>query len=99
MAEETKWYQIDVEDVFKTLDADQKGLPNEEAKKRLEKYGRNEVEQKKDTGWVKILVNQFINPLVAVLVVAAFIAVFADKTIDAIVIGVVILVNALIGFF
>lgn len=47
MAEETKWYQIDVEDVFKTLDADQKGLPNEEAKKRLEKYGRNEVEQKR----------------------------------------------------
>jgi P-type Ca2+ transporter type 2C len=74
-------------------------LTNEEAAKRLEEYGRNKIEEEGDTGWLKILIHQFINPLVFVLVVAAVIALVADKMIDTIVIGVVIIVNAAIGFF
>jgi P-type Ca2+ transporter type 2C len=99
MMEEKAWYQMEVDEAFESLKSKRDGLTNEEAAKRLEEYGRNKIEEEGDTGWLKILIHQFINPLVFVLVVAAVIALVADKMIDTIVIGVVIIVNAAIGFF
>jgi P-type Ca2+ transporter type 2C len=99
MEEEKAWYQVDFEEAIEALESSHDGLTNEEAVQRLEKYGRNELEQERDTSWTEILVHQFINPLVVVLVVAGVIALLAGKMIDTIVIGVVIIVNAAIGFF
>jgi P-type Ca2+ transporter type 2C len=93
------WHSMSVEETFEALETKPKGLTEAEVKARLEKYGRNEVETEAGSTWVKILLHQLINPLVAVLVVAAVIALLAGKTIDTIVIGVVILVNTAIGFF
>jgi P-type Ca2+ transporter type 2C len=99
MPEEKDWYKIDVDEVFESLESSRDGLTDEEAAKRLEKHGRNKIKQESDTGWIKILIHQFINPLVLVLVIAAGVALVADKMIDTIVIGIVIIVNAAIGFF
>jgi P-type Ca2+ transporter type 2C len=93
------WHSISIDETFAALETKPKGLTEAEVKARLEKYGRNEVETEAGATWVKILLHQFINPLVAVLVVAAVIALLAGKTIDTIVIGVVILFNTAIGFF
>lgn len=99
MEEEKAWYKLEIDETFDSLESREDGLTNKEAEKRLDEYGRNELEQETDSGWIKILVHQFINPLVFVLVVAALIALVAGKTIDTFVIGVVIIVNAAIGFF
>jgi P-type Ca2+ transporter type 2C len=99
MMEERAWYQMEVDEAFESLKSSRDGLTNEEAAKRLEEFGRNKIEEEGGTGWLKILIHQFINPLVFVLVVAAVVALVADKMIDTIVIGVVIIVNAAIGFF
>ncbi len=93
------WHSLAVEEVFEVLETGPKGLSQEEAKKRLEKYGRNEVAKTQETSWIRILLHQLINPLVAVLVVAGVIALLAGEVIDTIVIAVVILVNTAIGFF
>lgn len=99
MEEEKAWYKLEIDETFDSLESSKDGLTSKEAEKRLDEYGRNELEQETDSGWIKILVHQFINPLVFVLVVAALIALVAGKMIDTIVIGVVIIVNAAIGFF
>ena len=93
------WHSMSVEETFQALGTKPTGLTEAEVKIRLEKYGRNEVEKQAGASWGKMLLHQLVNPLVAVLLIAAVIALLAGKTIDTIVIGVVILVNTAIGFF
>ena len=42
---ETKWYQLSVEQTFEELGADSDGLTSDEAKARLKKYGYNETDK------------------------------------------------------
>lgn len=84
------------------------GLSEEVAKKRLEEYGKNKLEEgKKDPFIIKFL-KQFIEPMVIVLLIAAVISLIiffvnlamgkkSDEWIDAIVIIAIVIINALIG--
>ncbi len=84
------------------------GLSEEEAKRRLEEYGKNKLEEgKKDPFIIKFL-KQFIEPMVIVLLIAAVISLViffvnlamgkkSDEWIDAIVIIAIVIINALIG--
>lgn len=99
MDQNTRWHSLSVEETIETLDASFEGLPIQEAEKRLTEYSYNEIERGKKVSKVEILLAQVKNPLIYVLVAAAIISLVAGKNIDAIVIGVVILVNTLIGFF
>jgi len=96
---EQAWHTLENDEVFDILDSDRTGLTSAEAERRLEKYGPNEIESGEEVSKLEILWAQLKNPLVGVLLVAAVISLAAGKTIDAIVIGVVIIVNSLIGFF
>ena len=46
----------------------EKGLTSEEARKRLEKYGRNEIKKIKKIGPLKIFFSQFTSPLILILI-------------------------------
>lgn len=70
-----------------------------EVERRLVEFGPNEIESVHKVSKLVILWAQIKNPLVFVLLAAAAISILAGKTADAIVIGVVIVVNSLIGFF
>ncbi|MFP4396330.1 MAG: cation-translocating P-type ATPase [Anaerolineales bacterium] len=93
------WHTYEIEKVFSILETAHSGLSVEEAQRRLEKYGPNEIETDEGVNPLEILWAQIKNPLVFVLVAAAAISLLAGKSADAIVIGVVILVNTMIGFF
>ncbi len=97
MAQE--WHTLETDEVFQLLNSDRTGLTSAEAERRLEEYGPNEIEGAEEVRKLEILWSQLKNPLVGVLLVAAAISLVAGKTIDAIVIAVVIIVNTLIGFF
>lgn len=97
--EQRRWHALELEEVFSTLDSAPDGLTEEEAVRRLEEYGPNQIESAEGISKLKILIAQFRNPLVYVLIAAGAISLLAGKTADAIVITVVILVNSLIGFF
>ena len=94
-----KWHSMDAGEVVKKTGTDaEKGLDAAEAKKRLEKYGRNEIPKgKKRSAWMRLLL-QFHNVLIYVLVAAAVITALMDHWIDTWVILAVIITNALIGF-
>ena len=74
------------------------GLTSEEAAKRLEQYGENQVKARAGTPTWKRLLNQFTAPLVLVLIAAALVTGFLGEWVDATVIIIVVLVNALVGF-
>lgn len=78
-------------------DAD-KGLTLSEATKRTELFGTNIYQIQKEKSIWHILLQQFVSPIVYLLVFGAAVSFFFKDYLDAIAIGVVIFINALIGF-
>ena len=96
---EQTWHALTVEETFNALESSYRGLDPVEVERRLAEYGPNEIEGAAGVSKLEILWAQVKTPLVLVLVVAALISLATGKTVDAIVIGIVIIVNTLIGFF
>jgi magnesium-transporting ATPase (P-type) len=95
---EEKWCVIPAEDIFSLFTSDQDGLSNEEASIRLARDGYNEVSARKEHGPVFRFLKQFASPLIYLLLIAAVITLVLGKYADAVVIALVVLANAIIGF-
>src|SRR5688572_17141052 len=95
-----KYYTLDVDAVVQSLQSDpNKGLAETDVRKRLEEYGQNIVEEKKQVSALTILLRQFSNPIVWILIVAALVAFGFNHSLEGIAVTVVIVINTLIGFF
>jgi Ca2+-transporting ATPase len=81
------------------LAADPAGLSSGEAARRLGLHGSNTLPEERPTSLARVFARQFASPLIYLLVAAAAIAVAVGERGDAIVIGMVLLVNAVIGTF
>lgn len=75
-----------------------RGLTSSEAEKGLEKYGPNEIMQKKKISPIKIFLAQFNDFMVWVLIGATIISGFMGDVADAITISVIVVINAFLGF-
>ena len=73
------------------------GLTETEAAKRLAADGANELEQEKKKSPGAALWEQLNDPLICVLLVAALVSFLLHEISDAVIIGVVVLVNAVVG--
>jgi P-type Ca2+ transporter type 2C len=98
MVDQNRYHALSIEETYKQLETGENGLSHEEARQRLERYGPNEIETGGGVSPLAILLHQIRNPLVFILVIAAAVAFVAGETIDTIVIGVVIVLNTLVGF-
>ncbi len=100
---EPNWYQLPIEEVFSLLATGHSGLTTEEAKKRLARYGYNELRLKKKSPLIRFLL-QFHNPLIYILLAASLVTtILAIRTdphawADTMVILLVVIVNVTIGF-
>ena len=66
--EPAAWHSLAVQDAAARLDSDvQRGLVPAEAERRLLIHGPNRIETGRATPWWRILVRQFVNPLIALL--------------------------------
>ena len=92
-----EWYQISTEDVMKSMETTENGLPEEEAKERLKEYGENVLVEGKRRTVAQIFLGQFADLLVAILIVAAVISAFSGNMESTLVILVVIILNAVLG--
>lgn len=91
-------YQSTVAEVLEKLDTKATGLSSDEAQLRLDKYGPNELLQsKKKSPWM-LLLHQFADFMILVLIAAAIISGVAGDLTDSIIIIVIVLLNAALGF-
>ena len=98
-APEKPWYSVPVEEVpvIGKTDA-HKGLTDEVIGQRLAYYGANEIETEAGLTRWQILLHQFRDPLIYILLAAAFVTFVLQDYIDSGVITAVVLLNALIGY-
>src|SRR5512136_807356 len=73
------------------------GLTSEEARARLDRYGPNELQEKPRPGFLKLLLDQFNNFLVIILIVAAVLSLLLGEVVDALAIIAIITLNAVLG--
>ncbi|WP_187260586.1 cation-translocating P-type ATPase [Pontibacter beigongshangensis] len=93
------WHSLAQQDVIAQLETDAElGLTEEEAKNRLEKFGRNLFTQKKEQSDLMLFLLQFHQPLIYILLAAAFITLFLREYIDSSVIFAVVIINAIVGY-
>ncbi|MGC9104950.1 MAG: plasma-membrane proton-efflux P-type ATPase [Thermoprotei archaeon] len=89
---------LSVQDLVRELGTDlQRGLSEEEAKTRLEKYGYNEIKEEKRNP-LKELAKKFWNPVAWILEAAAVLSYVLGKTLDFYIILALIVVNAFLSF-
>ena len=92
------WFTKSNEEVLKELDVDPlQGLSGGELKIRLEKYGPNKLLAKKKKGVFRMFTEQLQDWLIYILLVAVLITLFLGEYVDATIIVVVIIVNAVLG--
>ncbi|MFW5805420.1 MAG: cation-translocating P-type ATPase [Bacteroidales bacterium] len=96
--QKSPFHSYSVDEAMQRLKTERKGLDSEDAKKREEKYGPNKLPEKKQTNILDLIVKQFKDFLVLILVIAAIISWLSGSMVDVYVIIGVILVNATIGF-
>ena len=94
-----EFYQLSKSQVFEELQTTEKGLTEDEVKLRLERYGPNALKEEEGIKVLKLLVSQFNSIVVYILFVAFLISLFLGERLDAIVIGSIIILNTLLGFF
>ncbi len=98
-----EFHSLGVEDALSELKSSRSGLSEEEAAKRLQRYGPNELHRERKESLLALFLNQFKNFLIIVLIVAAVVAFLisleeGEEPIDSIVIGIIVILNAIIGF-
>ncbi len=93
------WHHLPAEAVLEALDASAAGLQGEQVAPRRAAHGPNRLaERPPRPAWLKFL-DQFRSLLVLILIAAAVLAGAIGDLKDAIVIGIVVLLNASLGFF
>ena len=92
-----KLYGKDSQTILKEFKTTEKGLSDNEVKKRKESFGNNALKEKKRKGILKVFFNQFKDLLVGILIVAGIISIITDNVESTLVIFIVILLNAILG--
>ena len=93
------WYQISQDQALEKLNSNQtSGLTQSEVAKRLAQYGPNEIKNRTGRSPWKILWEQLSGIFVVILIVAALISLFLQDYADAVVILLIVVLNAALGF-
>jgi Ca2+-transporting ATPase len=74
------------------------GLSAEEAARRLQEAGPNELARAQPTSVLERLLRQFISPVIGLLLAASAVSALLGELLDAAAIGVILIVNAIVGF-
>ena len=93
------WYSLDSQEAFDRLDSNAAGLSTDEAKRRLERFGPNRLEERGGRPKWRILLDQFTGFLILVLIAAALISLALGDVLDTIVILAIVILNGVFGYF
>jgi len=92
------WHDRSGDVVLEEVDSDADGLATDEAERRLETVGANEITSEEGRGAVEVFVSQFTSGLVLVLVGAAILSLAVGHVVDAVLITIILIANGGFGF-
>ena len=75
------------------------GLSKDEVKRRQDEHGLNELPTDEGINWVQLVVSQFNDVMIIILIVAAVISAFLGESSDVIIILVIVVLNAVLGIY
>ncbi|MDH5612621.1 MAG: cation-translocating P-type ATPase [Gammaproteobacteria bacterium] len=91
------WHTIESEEALQQLGSSATGLSTTEAQQRQAEYGPNAIPEKQPRSLLAMLLGQFADFMIMVLLAAALISGFVGEPQDTIAILVIVLLNAIIG--
>ncbi|OFV97163.1 MAG: ATPase [Acidobacteria bacterium RIFCSPLOWO2_12_FULL_54_10] len=94
----SSWHTLHAEEVMERLNSGVQGLSSAEASLRLDKYGPNELLASRRISPWKLLLDQFKNILIVILIIATVLSGFMGHLVEAIAIAVIVLFAAFLGF-
>jgi Mg2+-importing ATPase len=86
------------EDLLRELHSTPDGLSTTEARQRLQQVGPNVLKRRRHDSALRLFLGQFTSPLVLILIFAAIISAFAGEWTDAIIVLLIVLGSAALGF-
>ena len=92
------WHSLSADAVFARLSSAPVGLRTDEADRRLADSGPNELAVAPVTPWWRVLLRQFVSPLITILLVAAVVTLIQAHWVDFGAILLVLCINASLGF-
>jgi len=95
---EQNYWSLDAPQVFSAAGTSDMGLSSEAAQQRLSDYGRNEL-PKERISWPKLLLRQFVDPMMILLIAVAVLSAFLGQSEQAGIILVIIVLSSLLGFY
>lgn len=93
------FWSLSVSKLFEKLETSEKGLSNEEAQRRLSKFGHNSLKSRKRSNSLTLLLAQFKSPITLILLFAALLSLFLHSHSDAITILAIVLISSLLSFW
>ncbi len=93
------FYQLNIKEVFDQLKTSSSGLKSEVVQDLQKKFGANALQEAKQKSKLSILVSQFTDVMIMILVIAAVISFVAGEHTDAMVILAIIIGNAWMGYY
>ena len=92
-------FRLTADDTYKELNISVKGLTNDEAKLRVQKYGYNEIKEIKKSSLISRFLSNFTNLLAILLWIASILSVIGGMPQLGFTIILVIIINALFSFW
>ncbi len=92
------WYRLSTQETFESLGTNQDGLLTSAARDKLLEAGRNELDEGKKKSMIRIFLSQFKDLMIIILMAAAVISGIIGDITDTIVILVIVVLNAVVGF-
>jgi len=92
-----EWYKEDTKKIFEYFKTSERGLTESRVEKNKDKFGENVLSEGKKRTFLDILLSQFNNPLIYVLIVADLIVFALRDYTDGFIILFIIVLNAVIG--
>lgn len=94
-----QYHTISIQDVLRLVKGARNGLSSAEAAERLEKVGKNVLPENGGNSVFKIFLRQFFSPLILILIFALVVSLFFDEELNALVIGLIVVVNIGLAFW
>ncbi|WP_277630879.1 calcium-translocating P-type ATPase, PMCA-type [Atopococcus tabaci] len=93
------FFTLEEKDIMDKLGTSREGLSSDEVQRRLEQYGHNQLQEEEQKGLIAKFFDQFKDFMIIVLLVAALVSAAFGDVADAVIILLVVVLNAVMGVF